>query len=67
MRKTKLIWSPIQLRLANKYKIVPISWLTRVPMNIDGVHSVTYFEFIYIVDGSQPYTTLKGIEWAFDN
>jgi hypothetical protein len=36
-------------------------------MSIDGVHSVENFEIIDIVDDSQPYPTLMGLEWAFDN
>ena len=36
-------------------------------MNIDGVHNTTNFEVINIVENSQPYATLMGIEWAFDN
>jgi hypothetical protein len=36
-------------------------------VNIDGVRSVADFEVIEIVDDSQPYPTLMGIEWEFDN
>jgi hypothetical protein len=36
-------------------------------VNIDGVRSISYFEVIEIVDDSQPYLALMGIEWAFDN
>ena len=36
-------------------------------MNIDGVCSVADFEVIEIVDVSQPYLALKGLEWDFDN
>jgi len=36
-------------------------------VNIDGVRSVALFEVIEIVDDSQPYPTLMGLEWAFDN
>jgi hypothetical protein len=67
MGKPKLVWSPIQLRLENQYKIVPIGRLTGIPVNIDGVCSVTDFEVIEIVDDNQPYPTLMGLEWAFDN
>ena len=38
-----------------------------VPVNIDGVHNVAYFEVIEIVDDSQPYPDLMGLEWAVDN
>jgi hypothetical protein len=67
MGKPKLVWSHFQLRLANQHKIALIGWLTGVPMNIVGVHNVADFEVIEIVDDSQPYTTLMGLEWDFDN
>jgi hypothetical protein len=37
MGKPKLVWSPIQLRLSNQYKIYPIGRLEQVEVNIDGV------------------------------
>jgi hypothetical protein len=67
MEKPKLVWSPIQLRLANQYKIVPIGILTGLPVNIDGVCSVTYFKVNEIVDENKPYPMLMGLEWAFNN
>jgi hypothetical protein len=39
----------------------------RILVNIDGVHSVDYFEVIDIVDENQPYPALIGLEWTFDN
>jgi hypothetical protein len=41
--------------------------LIGIPVNIDGVRSIADFEVIEIVDDSQPYPTLMGLEWAFDN
>jgi hypothetical protein len=41
--------------------------LIGVLVNIDGVCSVVEFEGIDIVDDSQPYPELMGLEWAFDN
>jgi hypothetical protein len=67
MGKPKLIWSPIQLILENQHKIVPIGWLLGVLVNINGVHNVAHLEVIKIVDDSQPYPKLMGIEWAFEN
>jgi hypothetical protein len=67
MGKPKLVWSPVQLRLANQHKIVWIGRLTRVPVHIDGVRSVVDFEVIEIVDGSQPYPALMGLQWNFAN
>jgi hypothetical protein len=61
------VWSPIQLRLENQYKIVRTGRQTGILMNIDGVCIITDFEFIDIVDDSQPYPALMGLDWAFDN
>lgn len=67
MGKPKMVWSRIQLRLINQHKIVPIGRLTRVNVKIDGVRNATYFKVIEIMDDSQPYPALMGLEWAFDN
>jgi hypothetical protein len=67
MGKPKLVWSTVQLRLANQHKIIPIGRLVGVPVNIDGVCSVADFEVIEIVDNSQSYPTFLGLDWAFDN
>jgi len=67
MGKSNLIWSPVKLRFENNHKIVSIGRLTGVPMNLDGVHNKENFEVIEIGVDSQPYLTLMGFEWAFDN
>ena len=36
-------------------------------MDLDGIWSIEQFEVIEIVDDNNPYPTLLGIEWAFDN
>jgi hypothetical protein len=41
--------------------------MTRVNVNIDGVHNKTYFEVIEIVDEGKPYLALLGLNWDFDN
>jgi hypothetical protein len=66
MGKPKLVWSPIQLRLANHYKIYPIGRLEQVEVNI-GVKTKADFEVNQIMDESDPYPALLGINWAFDN
>ena len=48
--KSKLICSPIQLRLENQHKIVPFGRLLGINFNIDGVHRITNFQVIDIVD-----------------
>ena len=41
--------------------------LSNVPVDIDGVRSLADFEVIEIIDDSNPFPTLLGIDWAFDN
>ena len=67
MGKPTLEWSPIQLRLANQHKIVPLGRFPSVPVDIDGVSTLADFEVIEIIDDSNPYPALLGIEWALDN
>jgi hypothetical protein len=38
-----------------------------VEVNIDGVKTKVDFEVIEIMDDSNPYPALLGIDWAFDN
>ena len=64
---TTLEWSPIQLRLANQQKIVPLGRFPSVPVDIDGVITLAYFEVIEIIDDINPYPTLLEIEWAVEN
>jgi histidyl-tRNA synthetase len=52
--------------LANQYKIYPIGQLEQVEVNI-GVKTKDDFEVIEIMDESNPYPALLGIDWAFDN
>jgi hypothetical protein len=64
MGKPELVWFPIQLRL---YKIYPIDHLEQVEVNIEGVKTKAKFEFIEIMDEFDPFPTLLGIDWEFDN
>ena len=41
--------------------------LLNVPVDIDGVQSLADFEVIEIIDDSNPFHTLLGIDWDFDN
>ena len=66
MGQPALKWSPVQLRMANKVKVVPLGRLPCVPIDLDGVKSIAEFEVIEIVDDSNPYPALLGIEWAHD-
>ena len=65
MGKPTLEWSPIQLRLANQQKIVPLGRFPNVLVDIDGICTVAYFEVIEIIDDSNPYPALLGIQWEW--
>ena len=67
MAKSKLAFSPIQLRLANQQRVIPLGRLSSVPMDLDGVCSLADFEVIEIIDDSTPYPMLLGIDRAFKN
>jgi hypothetical protein len=67
MGNPKMVWSPIQLRLANQHKIILIIRLIGVEVNIDGVHSVGDLEVIKIEGDNKSCPVLLGIEWAYDN
>jgi hypothetical protein len=67
MGKSKLIYSPIRLRMANQQDFNPFGRLEHVPMDIDGLRMFANFEVIEIVDDSFPYPALLGIDWAFIN
>ena len=62
MGKPRLDCSPIQLRLANQSKVLPIGRLTQVPFKVEGLR--TYVDFIVIdnVDYTNPYPALFGIK-----
>ena len=41
--------------------------LSNVLVDIDGVQSLANFKVIEIIDDSNPFPALLGIDWAFDN
>ena len=67
MGKPRLNWSPVHLRISNQVKVLPIGRLIQVPIDIEGLHTFADFEVIDIVDDTNPYPTLLGIDWAIDN
>ena len=67
MNKSQLDWFPIQLRLINQSKVLPIGRLTQVPIEVEGPMTCTNFKVIDIVDDTNPYPTLLGIDWVIDN
>lgn len=53
--------------MANQQKIFPLGRLFGVTVNIEGVCTIADFEVIEIVDDSNPYPALLGLDQAFDN
>jgi hypothetical protein len=60
-------YSPVQLKLANQHRFLPIGRLKGVTIDLYGVCTKEDFEVIEIVDGTTPYPTLLVLDWAFDN
>lgn len=66
MGRPTLQWSPIQLRMANQQNILPMGILQGVIVDIEGASALADFKVIEIVDDSNPYIALLGIDWATD-
>jgi hypothetical protein len=53
--------------MANQYCILPIGRLENVEIDVAGVKTVADFEVIKIMGDKDPYPTLLGIDWTYDN
>jgi hypothetical protein len=62
---TRLFTCPVEIRKSTQS--LPIGRLKGVTIDLDGVRTMEDFEVIEIVDGTTPYPTLLGLDWAFDN
>jgi hypothetical protein len=62
MAKPKLAFSPIQLRLENEQRVIPLAHLSSVSVDLNGVGSLADFEVIKIIDDNTPYLALLGID-----
>jgi hypothetical protein len=60
-------YSPIQLKLENKHRVLLSGRLNGVTVDMDGLHTKADLEVIEIVDGKTPSLALLGLDWAFDN
>jgi hypothetical protein len=67
MGEPTLAYSPVQFKLENQHKFLPIGRLKGVTVDLDGVHTMTYFEVIETIDGTTPYPSFLGLDWAYDN
>ena len=52
--------------MVNQQKIIPMGHMYGVSKDIEGVSALVNFEVIEIVDDNNPYSTLLGIDLAFD-
>jgi hypothetical protein len=62
MGEPTLGYLPIQLKLENQHKVLPIGRLKGVTIDLDGVRTKANFEVIGIVNGTTPYPTLFGLD-----
>ena len=67
MGKMRLDMSPIQPRLANQSKVLPIGQLTQVPVEVEGLRTCANFEVFDIFDDINPYLALFRIGSMIDN
>ena len=61
MGKLYLVWSPVQLRLANQPKMSPIGRVPRLPIEVERLNTYEKFDFIEIVYEISLYPALLGI------
>jgi len=64
MGRPVLQWSPIELRMVNQQKILPMGRLQGVIVDIEEASTQMDFEVIEIVDDRNPYLALLGIDYA---
>jgi hypothetical protein len=62
MGEPTLGYSNVQLKLANRHRVLSIGRVKGVTIDLDGVRTKSDFEVIEIVDGTTPYSTLLGID-----
>lgn len=60
--RPKLVYSPIQLRMANQYCIFLVGFLKDVGVNVVDVKNVTDFGVINIIGEKDPYPTILGVD-----
>jgi hypothetical protein len=55
------------VKLPDQQRVFPIGRLKGVTLDLDGVLTKANFEVIEIMDGTTPYPTFLGLDWAFEN
>lgn len=61
----KLVFSPIQLCMVNRSKILDIKRLEDIEVDLVVVKTYVDFKAYYLMGEKDPYPTLLGIEWCF--
>ena len=67
MGNPQLVWSCVQLCLANQAEVSLIGRVPHLPVEVEGLKTYEYFDVIEIIDNTRPYLTLLGIGWAMKN
>jgi hypothetical protein len=67
MGDTNLIYSPIQLWMANQYYIYLVGRMKFFEVDLDGVKTIVDFGIIEIMGEKDPYPTLLDIDWVNEN
>ena len=67
MGNSRLVWTPVHLWLDNELKILPISRLPQISVEVEGLQTYENFYVIDIFDNKKLYPTLMGIDWAIEN
>jgi hypothetical protein len=62
MEELTLGYSPVQLKLSNQHRVLPIGRLKGVTTYLDGVCTKADFKVIEIVDDLTPYLALLGLD-----
>jgi hypothetical protein len=53
--------------MENQYCIFPVGRMEDVKVDVVGVKTIADFEVIEIMGDEDPYPTLLGIDWGYDN
>ena len=67
MGNPTLVWSPVQLRLANQAKVQPIGHVSNLVVDIEGMKTHADFDVIEVVEDGGSYPALLGIGWDNDS
>jgi len=65
-REPTLGYPPIQMKLENQHRVLPIGRLKVVIVDLDGVRTKVDFELIEIVEEKTPYPSFL-LNWVFNN